>query len=126
MIEQQLRNWLIANTALTSAQIHFTRAIQGTPSPYIVISRITGTWNDTHEGDNGTAEGIWQVSVFVTTVNNPGALTQLKSTNMAVYGLHGATLTGAPRIQQTSEVDLYEQDAAMYHTAHRFLIQYYT
>ena len=120
MIEQQLRNWLIANTALTSAQIHFTRAIQGTPSPYIVISRITGTWGDTHEGDNGTAEGIWQVSVF------SDSLSTLKSTNAAVYGLHGATLTGAPRIQQTSEVDLYEQDAAMYHTAHRFLIQYYT
>ena len=120
MIEQQLRNWLVANTALTSAQIHFIRAIQGTTSPYIVITRITGTWNDTHQGDDGTAEGIWQVSVF------SNSLPTLKSTNAAVYGLHGATLTNAPRIQQVSEVELYEQDAGVYHTAHRFLIQYNT
>ena len=120
MIEQALRNWLVANTALPSAQVHFTRAVQGTPKPYAVISRTTGTWNDTHEGDDGTAEGIWQVSVF------SDSLTTLKSTNAEVYGLHGATLTGAGRVQQVSEVDLYEQDAGVYHTAHRFLIQYYT
>lgn len=120
MIGQALRNWLVANTALPSAQVHFTRALQGTPKPYIVISRVTGTWYDTHQGDDGTAEGIWQVSVFS---NN---LSTLKNTNAAVYGLHGATVTGAGRIQQVSEVDLYEQDAGVYHTAHRFLIQYYT
>ena len=120
MVEQQLRAWLIANTSLLSDQIHFIRALQGTPKPYIVISRITGTWNDTHQGDDGTAEGAWQVSVF------SDSLSTLKSINAAVYGLHGATLTGAARIQQTSEVELYEQDAAVYHTAHRFLIQYYS
>ena len=120
MIEQALRNWLVANTALPSAQVHFIRAIQGTPKPYAVISRIVDADNDTHDGTDGTAEGVWQVSVFDT------SLSGLKGTCSAVRGLSGATVTGAARIIKSGEVDLYEQDAGVYHTAMRFLIQYYT
>ena len=120
MIDQNLRNWIVTNTPLPSAQVHMSRAIQGTPSPYIVISGVTDLWGDTHDGDDGTAEGVWQVSVFST------SLSTLKSTVASVNALHGATLTGAARVQKTGAVDMYEQDAGVYHTAIRFLIQYYT
>ena len=119
MVEQDIRTWLIANTSLESAQVHFTRALQGTSPPYAVISRVSGTWYDTHDGPTGTADGVWQVSIFGKTLG------QVKAISADVYGLHGAGVNNTGRIQQVSETDLYEQDAGMYQIAHRFLVQYY-
>ena len=70
MIEVTIQNALANNagvSALVGTQIHYSEAPQNTPSPYIVMTKISAPRDYTHDGPSGLVKGRFQFSIFAAT-----------------------------------------------------------
>lgn len=70
LIEQALMTFLLAQsgiTALVGDRIHYARAPQDVASPYLVISKISGLREHSHDGSAHLASPRFQFSAFAET-----------------------------------------------------------
>lgn len=66
-IEQALMTYLLAQSGITGLvgdRIHFASAPQDISTPYIIVSKISGTRQHSHEGADGIASPRFQFSIF--------------------------------------------------------------
>jgi len=95
LIEQGLMTFLLAQSGITDLvgqRIHFVQAPQDVESPYLVISKISGVREHSHDGSSGLAHPRFQLSAFADTY---GAAKAIIAAVQAVLQGYSGTMGGA-------------------------------
>ena len=73
LIEQALMTFLLAQDGITGYvgdRIYYVQAPQETPQPYMVISKVDGPREHSHDGSSHLAHPRFQLSVFASTYSD--------------------------------------------------------
>lgn len=100
-------------TALVSDRIYFVRADQDVETPYIVVTKISGVREHSHDGSSELAHPRFQISVFGTTYSSCKSVTA--AVQAALQGYKGAmsdVTVGA--VFYDNETDTYESDTGLF------------
>lgn len=126
LIEQALMTYLLAQSGITDyvgRQIHFVQAPQNTAQPYMVINKISGPREHTHDGGD-MAHPRFQFSVFASKYSNcKGCISALQT---ALQGYSG-TMGGAGGVKvgaalYDDETDLERGEQGLYGVAADYII----
>lgn len=95
VIETALMTYLLAQsgiTSLVSTRIYFVRAPQDVTAPYLVVNKISGTREQSHEANTHLAHPRFQLSAFGATYAACKAI--IAAAQAALQGYYG-TMGGA-------------------------------
>ncbi len=119
MIETSIRTQVVTLSELPGAQVGFNDLPEGTPLPYIRITKISAPRASTHNGPDGTVMARFQVSVFGATYQ------QVKQLAAKIYPLQTYSTTTIRKIQLDNENDLFENDTNIHHVPLDFMVSHY-
>lgn len=127
LIEQALMTFLKAQsdvTDLVSTRIYFVRAPQDVSEPYIVVSKVSGPREHSHEGGDGMASPRFQLSSFSTSYATVKGIAAALQTVLQGYSgtMGGESGVKVGNILYSNEVDLYEEDTRLHHVAADYII----
>jgi len=128
IIETALVTYLLAQstvTALVGDRIDLGIAKQTTIKPYVVISKISGVREHSHDGESGLAHPRLQISVFA---NSYGSAKQVTEAIRGVLDCYTGTMGGeggvvVQAVFLEDETDFYEGEATnIYQVATDYII----
>ena len=127
LIEQGLMTYILAQSAITALvgqRVYFVQAPQDVTKPYIVVTKISGVREHSHDGSNHLARPRFQLSAFSTTYANAKSIASALQTALQGYkgtmGGTGGVAVGA--VFYEDETDLYEENTGLYQVALDFFI----
>ena len=124
LIEEGLITYLLAQSGVTAyvgEQIHFVHAPQNVTAPYIIIIKISGVREHSHDGSSELAHPRFQLSVFANTYSEVKGIASALQTVLQTYsGTMGSVNVDV--VFYDNEVDMYEQETGLYHTALDYII----
>lgn len=118
-IEQEIRNKVVTLSGLTQAQVQLMRSLQGTSTPYINITKVSGVRESVSGGATGTVQSRIQVSAYATDY-----VTAKTKANLCIP-LQDYTSASVAKIMLDNEVDIYDDDTKIFSTNLDFIVQYY-
>jgi len=125
LIEQGLMTYLLAQTGITSyvgERIYFVRAEQDVITPYIVITKISGVREHSHDGSSELAHPRFQITVFSTTYSSCKTIASAIQTALQGYtGTMGSEVT-VQAVFYENETDLYESDTDLFSVITDYII----
>ena len=127
LIEQALMTFLLAQTGITGyvgRRIYFNQAKQATAKPYLVIKKISGPREHSHDGSCGLAHPRFQFSCFAKEYGD--AKNAIAAIQTALDGYSG-TMGGDSGVTvgaafYDDENDFYEEDTGLHHVAADYII----
>lgn len=127
LIEQGLMTYLLAQSGITTYvgdRIYYARADQDVEAPYIVVTKVSGVREHSHDGGTGLAHPRFQLAVFGTTYSS--CKTIAAAIQAALQGYSG-TMGGAGGVSvdavfYENETDLYESDTALFSVITDYII----
>ena len=90
LIEQALMTYILAQTGITdlvSTRIYFVEGPQETAKPYLVINKIDGPREHSHDGSSSLAHPRFQLTAFAETYS--GAKNIISAVQTALQGYSG-------------------------------------
>jgi len=122
LIDEALITHLLAQTAITALvgrKIYPVIAPQNVVAPYIVVFKVDGPRDHSHDGASHLANPRFQLSVFSTTYSEAKAIAAALQAALEGYtgtmgGAGGVAVNG---VFYENETDLYEPDTKLYHIA---------
>ena len=123
MIEPNMRTYLSLSTAVTSTQFYLKVATQSATFPYGVVFKVSPGKDYTHDGD-GLSVSRLQCSCFSTTYYGSKAMAAEVITAMEEWPTKtsSTTSTGVQTVFLENEIDLFEDDKNVFHTALDFFV----
>ena len=123
MIEPNMRTYLSLSTSVTSTQFFLKEAIQSATFPYGAVFKVSPGKDYTHSGD-GLSVSRLQCSCFSTTYYGAKTMAAEVITAMEEWPTKtgSTTSTGVQTVFLGGEVDLFEDDKNVFHTALDFLV----
>ena len=123
MIESNMRTYLANSTAVTSTQFYLRVATQSATFPYGVVFKVSPGKDYTHDGD-GLSVSRLQCSCFSTTYHGAKSMAAEVITAMEEWPTKttSTTSTGVQTVFLEGEVDLFEDDKNVFHTALDFFV----
>ncbi len=116
LIEQGLMTYLLAQSAITaivSDRIFFVKADQSVETPYIVITKVSGVREHSHDGSSHLAHPHFQLSIFSDTYSSCKSVATVLQT--ALQGYSGAMSDAtAQAVFYENETDTYESDTSLF------------
>lgn len=116
LIEQALMTWLLATsgiTSLVSTRIYFAVAKQEVAKPYMVINKISGVRELSHETNSHLAHPRFQFSIFGTTYSSVKAVAAALQSALQGYtgtmGGTGGVVVGNSIYEDETDLDPGEQ-----------------
>ena len=120
-LEPAILTYTKAQVTSVNNRVYAIKAPVGVANPYIVFSVISGNFIHSMGGDSGLSETKVQFSVFGDEYETvKGVAEDLKKTYRNYIESGGALMGSAQWVQSTlltNEVDMYEDDTNLYHTA---------
>lgn len=108
-------------TDLVGQRIFFVKAAQDVEKPYLVLTKVTGPRESSHDGASGLAHPRFQVSVFAETY--AGAKVIALAVQAALEGYQGLMdEVYVDGVFYDDENDFYEDDTKLYHVASDYII----
>ena len=123
MIEPNMRTYLANSTAVTSTSFYLKVATQNATFPYGVVFKVSPGKDYTHSGD-GLSVSRMQCSCFSTTYYGAKSMATEVITAMEEWPTKtgSTTSTGVQTVFLEGEMDLFEDDKNVFHTALDFFI----
>jgi len=120
-LEPAILTYTKAQVTSVSNRVYGVKAPIGVATPYIVFNVVLGNFVHSMGGDSGLTETKIQFSVFGDEYANvKGVVEDLKKTYRNYTKGDGTLMGGEQWVQSTlltNEVDMYEDDTNLYHTA---------
>lgn len=122
MLEPAILIYTKAQVALVSNRVYGVIAPQGATKPYIVFNVVSQNYSHAMGGDDGLTETRVQFSTYGTTYASvKGVVEQLKAAYRNYIQGNSTIQMGNQQWVHTTllanEIDLYEEDTGLYHTA---------
>ncbi|HUT68657.1 MAG TPA: DUF3168 domain-containing protein [Dehalococcoidales bacterium] len=122
LIEQALMTYLLAQSGITdlvSTRIHFVKAHQDIDAPYLVLFKVSGPREHSHDGSSELAHPRFQFSAFATKYSDAKAV--IAAVQAALQGYSGI-MGGAGGVYVNGcfyedENDFYETDTNLHHVS---------
>jgi len=127
MIEHALRTALIEDATVNgyvAGRVYYAQAPQDVATPYIVLARVSGPREYSHDGATGLYRARFQFSIFATTYYEAKSIAD--GIRTVLSGASGqlvedpADTIGASFLD--NEVDMYEEEAKLHHIAVDYLV----
>lgn len=127
LIEQALITYLLAQSGITDYvgdRIYQVRALQNARTPYLVVTKISGVREHSHDGSSELAHPRFQFSAFSTTYNE--AKNIIAAVQTALQGYSG-TMGGGSGVSvgacfYENEADYYEIETKLFHVLADYVI----
>jgi len=127
LIEQALMTYLLAQSGITSLvgqRIYFVQAPQDTETPYIVVTKVSGVREHSHDGSSHLAHPRFQFSVFATTYSSAKSIASALQTALQGYSgtMGGESGVSVGATFYENEMDFYETESQLYHVPVDYII----
>ena len=127
IIEQGLMTYLLAQTGITSyvgEQIYYVKADQDATAPYIVVTKVSGVREHSHDGGSHLAHPRFQISVFALKYGTAKTIATAIQTALQGYtglmgGVSGVTVQA---VFYENETDTYEPDTSLFQVITDYII----
>jgi len=120
-LEPAILTYTKAQVLSVSNRVYGVKAPIGVANPYIVFTVVSGDFVHSMGGDSGLSETIVQFSVFGDGYGVVKTVVEDLKKTYRNYIEGGGSLMGSEQWVQstllTNEVDMYEDDTNLYHTA---------
>lgn len=127
LIEQAILNELAGTaglTAIVGQRIYYVKAPQDVTVPYVVLFKVSGVREHSHDGASGLGNPRFQVSCFAETYYQAKQIAQQVQSALQGFsgtmGGEGGTPVGASFY--ANEMDIYEEATKLYHVALDFML----
>ena len=110
--------------AIVGQRIYYVKAPQDVTTPYIVLIKVSGTREHSHDGASGLANPRFQVSCFSDTYYEAKQIVEqvqsaLQGFSGTMGGSGGTAIGGSFYVNET---DIYEEGTKLYHIACDYVI----
>jgi hypothetical protein len=125
-IQEALHDYLLEQSALTDligSKLYYVKAVQKVVSPYTVMTKISDSTVQSHEGNSHQSTARMQFSTFALTyVETLPIAAVIKSILTGYKGLMGEIYV--KNILFDDEGDGYEPETGLFHLRSDYLVQY--
>jgi len=127
LIEQALMTFLNAQSGITdlvSTRIYFRKAPQDVAKPYLVLFKVSGIREHSHDGSSHLAHPRFQLSAFATTYSEAKEIIAAVQAALQAYsgtmgGDGGVYVNGC---FYEDESDFFETETSLYHVSADYII----
>jgi len=116
-----------ALVAIVSTRIYYVRAPQSVISPYVILSKVSASREQTHDGPAHLAYSEIQIFSFATTYTVAKEIAGIIQTTLQAFSgnMGDAPYVAVGACEYTDEVDDHDPDTNLYYVSQIFRISHY-